>query len=59
MDAVITEPCSTLVTSDGYGLTGEGERVLYCVVGGAALYLIVISEKDPMRVDSQSRSILP
>ena len=40
VDAMIIEPCSTLVTPDGYGLTSEGERVLYCVVGGAALYLI-------------------
>jgi hypothetical protein len=40
VDAVIGEPCSTLVTPDGYGLTSEGERVLFCIVGGAALYAI-------------------
>jgi hypothetical protein len=40
VDAVIIEPCSTLVTPDGYALTSEGERVLFCVVGGAALYLV-------------------
>ena len=40
VDALITEPCDTLVTSSGYELTAEGQRVLFCVVGGGALYLV-------------------
>lgn len=40
VDALITEPCSTLVTPDGYELTSEGQRVLFCVVGGGVLYLV-------------------
>jgi len=34
-DNLITEPCGTLVTPDGYALTSEGLGVLACVVGGA------------------------
>lgn len=34
-DRSIIEPCGTLVTPDGYGLTAEGVRVLACFAGGA------------------------
>jgi hypothetical protein len=34
-DTYIIEPCGTLVTPDGYGLTAEGVRVLACFAGGA------------------------
>jgi hypothetical protein len=34
-DSLISEPCNTLVTPDGYALTIGGVRVLACVVGGA------------------------
>jgi hypothetical protein len=40
VDYVITEPCSTLTTSDGYTLTPEGERVLRCLAGGALVGLL-------------------
>jgi len=34
VDALITEPCETLTTPDGYSLTPLGERVLKCITGG-------------------------
>ena len=40
VDYVITEPCSTLTTPDGYTLTAEGERVLRCLAGGALVGLL-------------------
>jgi hypothetical protein len=40
VDYVITEPCSTLTTSDGYTLTSEGERVLRCLAGGALVGIL-------------------
>lgn len=40
VDYVITEPCSTLATPDGYTLTPEGERVLRCLAGGALVGLL-------------------
>jgi hypothetical protein len=39
VDAVIVEPCSTLTTNGGYTLTFEGERVVKCIAGGAALLI--------------------
>ena len=35
----IIEPCGTLVTPDGYGLTTEGLRVLACFAGGALVLI--------------------
>jgi hypothetical protein len=35
VDILISEPCGTLTTDDGYTLTPEGERVLACLGGGA------------------------
>lgn len=40
VDYVITEPCSTLTSPDGYTLTAEGERVLRCLAGGALVGLL-------------------
>jgi hypothetical protein len=40
VDYVITEPCSTLTTPDGYTLTSEGDRVLRCLAGGALVGLL-------------------
>jgi hypothetical protein len=40
VDSVITEPCHTLTTPDGYTLTPEGERVLRCLAGGALVGLL-------------------
>jgi len=34
VDAMVTEPCSTLATPNGV-LTSEGQRVLGCIGGGA------------------------
>ena len=34
---VITEPCSTLTTSDGYSLTAQGKRAIACIAGGGVL----------------------
>jgi hypothetical protein len=35
-DAIISEPCNELiVSSNPYQLTKEGEKVLYCIGGGA------------------------
>ncbi len=34
VDALVTEPCSTLATPDEY-LTSQGQRVLGCIGGGA------------------------
>jgi hypothetical protein len=38
-DMYIIEPCGTLVTPDGYGLTTEGLRVLACFAGGALVLI--------------------
>ena len=40
VDYVITEPCTTLTSPDGYTLTAEGERVLRCLAGGALVGLL-------------------
>jgi hypothetical protein len=40
VDYVITEPCNTLTTPDGYTLTSEGQRVLRCLAGGVLVGLI-------------------
>jgi hypothetical protein len=40
VDTLITEPCDTLTTPDGYTLTPEGERVLRCLAGGAVLGVV-------------------
>lgn len=37
VDTVIVEPCETLTTPNGYGLTPVGERVVACVLGGGVL----------------------
>jgi hypothetical protein len=40
VDTIVTEPCETLTSPDGYTLTREGERVVGCVLGaGVLLYL--------------------
>ena len=38
-DLLITEPCYTLTTPDGYTLTAEGERVVRCLAAGTILLL--------------------
>lgn len=38
--AIINRPWDDLVSSDGYDLTAEGDRVLVCVLGGGALLTI-------------------
>jgi hypothetical protein len=40
VDYVITEPCSTLTTPDGYSLTPEGQRVLSCLALGALVGIL-------------------
>ena len=40
VDYVITEPCSTLTSPDGYTLTSEGQRVLMCLAGGALVGIL-------------------
>jgi hypothetical protein len=43
VDALLSEPCETLTTPDGYTLTKEGERVVGCIVGlfgGSAALMI-------------------
>ncbi len=37
VDAVISEPCETLTTPDGYDLTPAGQRVVACVLGAGVL----------------------
>jgi hypothetical protein len=37
VDAVVVEPCETLTTSGGYGLTAQGERVVGCILGAGVL----------------------
>jgi hypothetical protein len=39
VDRVIVEPCETLTTPDGYGLTPEGQRVMGCILGAGVLLL--------------------
>jgi hypothetical protein len=39
VDLLITEPCYTLTTRDGYTLTSEGERVIRCLAAGGVLLL--------------------
>ena len=40
VDNIISEPCSSLTTNNGYTLTAEGERVVACLAGGGLLMLI-------------------
>jgi hypothetical protein len=40
VDYVITEPCSTLTTADGFTLTPEGQRVLSCLAVGALVGIL-------------------
>src|SRR6185503_13609269 len=40
IDAMITEPCETLTSPDGYTLTPQGEHALACIGGGALTLLI-------------------
>lgn len=37
---LVSQPCSSLTSYDGYTLTKEGERVLLCIAGGAVSILI-------------------
>jgi hypothetical protein len=37
VDSVVTEPCETLTTPDGYTLTQEGQRVMGCFLGAGLL----------------------
>ena len=39
VDAIVSEPCSSLTTSSGYQLTAQGERVVACIAGGGVLML--------------------
>jgi hypothetical protein len=39
VDLLISEPCYTLITPDGYALTAEGERVIRCLAAGTILLL--------------------
>lgn len=36
IDSLITEPCESLITPDGYNLTPEGQRILGCVIAEGA-----------------------
>jgi hypothetical protein len=45
-DRSIIEPCDTLVTRDGYGLTAEGVRVLACFAGGALVLRLCKVKKE-------------
>jgi hypothetical protein len=48
VDALITEPCETLTTPDGYTLTNEGNRVfLVCIGGGALATLLGLADLVP------------
>ena len=40
IDALITEPCESLTSPDGYTLTPQGEHALACIGGGALTLLI-------------------
>jgi hypothetical protein len=48
IDAIITEPCHTLTTPDGYFLTEEGDRVLGCLGGGTLAILAGVPELAAM-----------
>ena len=39
VDAIVTEPCEDLTSSDGYELTQEGQKVLVCFAGGTVAVL--------------------
>ena len=39
VDAIVSEPCSSLTTSSGYQLTAQGKRVVACIAGGGVLML--------------------
>ncbi len=41
IDSLITEPCETLTTPDGYTLTSEGNRVFLVCIGGGVLATIL------------------
>lgn len=53
VDSVISEPCETLTSPDGYALTAEGERVLRCLGGGAVVFLL------PSEIQAWIRSLGP
>jgi hypothetical protein len=40
-DLLITEPCGTLTTPDGFTLTSEGNRVFLVCIGGGALATVL------------------
>jgi hypothetical protein len=46
VDSMITEPCETLTSSDGYTLTPEGNSVLYCILAGGIGKAIGMSDKE-------------
>lgn len=48
VDALISEPCHTLTTPDGFTLTKEGEKVLGCLGGGTLAILAGIPELATM-----------
>lgn len=37
VDAVVSEPCETLTSPDGFTLTAKGQRVIGCFIGAAVL----------------------
>src|SRR4051812_39322693 len=51
VDALITEPCETLTSPDGYTLTPQGEHVLSCI-GGGTLSILTGQFKLPILNDT-------
>jgi hypothetical protein len=43
---MIAEPCETLTSPDGYELTSEGNRVLYCILAGGVGKMVGLSDND-------------
>ena len=46
VDPLIAEPCNSLTSPDGYQLTQQGNRVLYCILAGGIGKLVGLSDDD-------------
>ena len=71
VDALVSEPCLTLTSPDGFTLTKEGERVLGCLWGGTLAImagipelatmgeLVGCGEQSSLTTDSNTLSTIP
>jgi hypothetical protein len=56
VDIVVSEPCETLTTPDGYTLTQEGQRVMGCFLGAGLLLAADPTGKTLLSVTTLAQS---